>query len=154
MRGLNGKLAMAAMILAVGPMALAQDRSPSGTIAFSGGAIALGFGYSWGDGMLDFKGKKYPFSMDGLSIVDVGAASVEGSGEVYNMTSPQQLAGKYIAAGVGATIAGGGSVVALQNQNGVVIHAHCRIRMASSSTSTRPRKASSSISRQAESRFE
>ena len=122
MRRLNGKLAAAAMMLAIAPMALAQDHSPSGTIAFSGGAVALGFGYSWGSGTLDFKGKKYPFSMDGLSIVDVGAASIEGAGEVYNMTSPQQLAGNYVAAGVGATIAGGGSVVALQNQNGVVIH--------------------------------
>jgi hypothetical protein len=124
MRGLNRKLALAVMMLAIGPMALAQDRSPSGTLAFSGGAIAVGFGYSWGEGTLDFKGKKYPFSMDGLSIVDVGVASIEGSGEVYNMTSPQQLAGNYVAAGVGVTIAGGGSVVALQNQNGVVIHVH------------------------------
>ena len=124
MRGLNGKLALMAMMLVVGPMALAQDRVPSGKIAFSGGAVAIGVGYSWGSGTLDFKGKKYPFSMDGLSIVDVGAASIEGAGEVYNMTSPQQLAGNYVAAGAGATIAGGGSVVALQNQNGVVIHVH------------------------------
>jgi len=35
-----------AMMLALGPMALAQDRGPSGTIAFSGGAVALRFGYS------------------------------------------------------------------------------------------------------------
>jgi hypothetical protein len=124
MRGLNGKLALAVMMLAIGPMALAEDRSPSGTIAFSGGAVAVGIGYSWANGTLDFKGKKYPFSMDGLSIVDVGAASVEGSGEVYNLTNPQQFAGNYAAAGAGVTIAGGGSVVALQNQNGVVIHVH------------------------------
>lgn len=122
MRGLNGKLALAVMMLAIGPMALAQDRNPSGRIAFSGGAIAAGVGYSWGNGTLDFKGKKYPFSMDGLSIVDIGAASVDGAGEVYNMMSPQQFAGNYIAAEAGATIGGGGSVVVLQNQNGVVIH--------------------------------
>src|SRR4051812_34403509 len=105
MHGLRGKLALAVMILATGSMALAQDRSPSGTIAFSGGSVAVGFGYNWGSGTLDFKGKKYPFSMDGLSIVDVGVASIEGSGEVYNMTRLQQFAGNYVAAGVGATIA-------------------------------------------------
>ena len=122
MVGRKCKLTLAVMMLAIAPMALAQDRSPSGTIAFSGGAIAVGVGYSWGDGTLDFNGKKYRFSMDGLSIVDVGAATVEGAGEVYNMTSPQQFSGNYVAAGVGATIAGGGSVIALQNQDGVVIH--------------------------------
>ena len=35
MRGLNGKLALAVMMLAIGPMALAQDRSPAGTANFA-----------------------------------------------------------------------------------------------------------------------
>jgi hypothetical protein len=124
MRGLNSKIALVAFMLAAAPVALAQDHSPSGTIAFSGDAVGVGVGYSWGNGTLDFKGQKYPFAIDGVSVVDVGAASIEGSGDVYNMTSPQQLAGNYVAAGVGAAIAQGGSVVALQNENGVVIHVH------------------------------
>lgn len=124
MRGLNSKLALAAFLLAAAPAALAQDRGPSGTIDFSGNAVAIGIGYSWGNGTLDFQGQKYPFKIDGVSLVDVGAASFDGSGEVFNMTSPQQLAGTYVAAGVGAAIAQGGSLVALQNQNGVVIHLH------------------------------
>src|SRR5215471_5501954 len=123
MRTMN-KFAMVALVTAMAPMALAQDRTPSGTIAFSGGGVAVGVGYTWGDGTLDYKGKKYRFSMDGLSIVDVGAATIQGAGEVYNMNNPDQFSGNYVAAGVGVTIAGGGSVVALQNQNGVVIHIH------------------------------
>jgi type 1 fimbria pilin len=124
MRGLNSKLALVAFMLAAAPMALAQDRDPSGTIDFSGNAVAVGIGYSWGNGTLDFKGQKYPFTIYGVSLIDVGAASFDGSGDVYNITNPQQLAGNYVAAGVGAAIAQGGSVVALQNGNGVVIHLH------------------------------
>jgi len=124
MRGLNRNLVFAAFMLAAAPVALAQDHSPSGMIALSGNAVAVGIGYSWGNGTLDFHGEKYPFKIDGVSLVDVGAASFDGSGEVYNITSPQQLAGSYVAAGVGAAIAQGGSVVTLQNENGVVIHLH------------------------------
>lgn len=122
MRGLKSKLALVALMLAAAPMALAQDRGPSGTVAFSGSAVGVGIGYSWGNGTLDFHGGKYPFRIDGVSLVDVGAASFDGAGDVYNMTDPQQLAGTYVAAGVGGALAQGGSVVALQNQNGVVIH--------------------------------
>lgn len=121
MRGLK-TIAVAAFMLAAAPLALAQDGGPSGTMAFSGNAVAVGIGYSWGNGTLEFHGGKYPFAIDGVSLVDVGAARFDGSGDIYNMTSPQQLAGHYIAAGVGGALAEGGSLVALQNENGVVIH--------------------------------
>jgi hypothetical protein len=121
---MNKLATLTAVMMLVAPVAVAQDQTPSGTITFSGGAIAIGVGYSWGGGILDFQGKKCRFSMDGLSIVDIGAASIEGTGEVYNLKRAQQFAGNYVAAGIGATIVGGGSLVALTNQNGVVIHVH------------------------------
>jgi hypothetical protein len=123
MRGMSKSLVFASLIVAIAPFALAQDR-PDGKVTLSGGAIAAGIGYSWGNGTLDYQGKKYRFSIDGLSIVDVGASTIEGVGDVYNLKNPTQFAGNYVAAGVGATIAGGGSVVALENQNGVIIHLH------------------------------
>src|SRR5258705_6325015 len=94
------KAVLAALIFAVAPVALAQDSRPSGTITMSGGAVAVGVGYTWGNGVLDFNGKKYPFSLSGLSVVDVGAASIEGVGEVYNLRDPQQFSGNYVAGGV------------------------------------------------------
>ena len=124
MRLLSKKIALTALLLAAAPMALAEDRNPDGTITFSGGGVAAGIGYTWGDGVLDFQGKKYRFSLDGVSIVDVGVASIEGAGEVYHLQKPEQFAGNYTAAGAGIAIAGGGSVIALENQNGVVIHLH------------------------------
>ncbi len=124
MNRVNRKIVLATLVSVIAPMALAQDHTPSGTITLSGGAVAVGIGYTWGNGVLDFKGKKYAFTVDGLSVVDVGVANIEGAGEVYNLRDIQQFAGNYVAAGVGATIAGGASVVAMENQNGVVIHLH------------------------------
>jgi hypothetical protein len=123
---ISKKVVVAAlMVMAVSsPLALAQKQTADATIDFSGGAVAAGIGYSWGGGVLHFQGKDYPFSVGGLSVVDVGAASVTGSGEVFNLNNVADFSGNYIAAGAGATIAGGGSVAVLENQKGVVIHFH------------------------------
>lgn len=112
------------VITAGTPQAFAQKQTADATIDFSGGAVAVGIGYSWGSGVLHYMGKDYPFTVDGLSVVDVGATSVTGSGEVFNLNNVADFAGNYAAAGAGATIAGGGSVAALENQKEVVIHFH------------------------------
>lgn len=119
-------LAAAAVIATLGaaPMASAQDAAASGTLTFSGGSVAAGVGYTWGHGVLTYNNQKYPFTVEGLSVVDVGVADIEGAGEVYNLKSPADFSGDYVSAGVGATLAGGGSVAALENQNGVIIHFH------------------------------
>ena len=109
--------------LGAAPMAWAQDAA-NGTLTFSGGSVAAGIGYTWGHGVLTYNDQKYPFTVEGLSVVDVGIADIKGAGEVYNLKSPADFSGDYISAGVGATLAGGGSVAALENQNGVIIHFH------------------------------
>jgi hypothetical protein len=110
--------------IAVGPKVLADERGADATITFSGGGIAAGIGYTWGNGVLHYNGQDYPFTIHGLSVVDVGASHIEGAGEVYNLQSVDGFSGNYVAAGVGATLAGGGSVAALENQNGVIVHFH------------------------------
>jgi len=110
--------------LAIAPLAPAQTATPSAKASFSGGAVAAGVGYTWGSGVLSFHGKSYPFKVTGLSVNDVGVDHIEGVGEVYNLTRPEDFSGNYIAAGAGATFAGGGLVAALENQNGVIIHFH------------------------------
>jgi hypothetical protein len=123
---MNKRFVVAAlMMMAVSsPLAFAQKQTADATVDFSGGAVAAGIGYSWGSGVLHFQGKDYPFTVGGLSVVDVGASSVTGSGEVFNLNNVADFAGNYAAAGAGATIAGGGSVAVLENQNGVVVHFH------------------------------
>jgi hypothetical protein len=115
----------AAMIATLGAasVASAQDAA-NGTLTFSGGSVAAGVGYTWGHGVLKYNNQQYPFTVDGLSVVDVGIANVEGAGEVYNLKDPSTFSGNYVSAGAGATLAGGGSVAVLENQNGVIIHFH------------------------------
>ena len=126
MNWLNRKLLTAALLVGIGvsPMAGAQERDAAATLTFSGGSVAAGVGYTWGQGVLHYNGHRYPFKMDGLSVVDVGVARIEGAGEVFNLRELADFSGNYVAAGVGATLAGGGSVAALENQNGVIIHFH------------------------------
>jgi hypothetical protein len=113
----------AVALLALSPQAsMAQSDRPDATFEFSGGSVAAGIGYSWGHGTLHFQGKDYPFTANGLSIVNVGASSIKASGNVYHLTKVEDFPGNYTAISAGATVAGGGSVTAMQNQNGVVVH--------------------------------
>jgi len=99
----------------------AKTEHPSGTVSMSEGSVAAGIGFSWGSGVLTFQGKKHPFSVDGLSVGAVGISRATASGRVYHLNKLEDFAGNYTAVGAGATVAGGGSVTAMQNQNGVVI---------------------------------
>jgi hypothetical protein len=85
-------------------------------------SIAAGVGVSWGDGKLNFKGKDYPFSIEGLSLVDWGISKVNATGDVYNLTDVSKFGGTYVAAEAGLTLAGGMGGMVLRNQNGVIMH--------------------------------
>ena len=100
----------------------AQKATPSGKVSIESTSIAAGIGVSWGDGKLTFKGKDYPFSIEGLSLVDWGISKVSATGDVYNLTDAAKVAGTYVAAEAGLTLAGGMGGMVLRNQNGVVMH--------------------------------
>jgi hypothetical protein len=51
---------------------------------------------------------------------DVGASKIAAKGNVYHLNKLEDFDGNYTAATGGMTIAGGGSAIAMQNQNGVV----------------------------------
>jgi hypothetical protein len=97
----------------------AKQERPDATLRLSGGSFAAGIGFSWGKGTLTYKGKEYPISVNGLSIGKVGITGVTAVGEVYNLRKLKDFDGHYNAAGVGLTVAGGGSAAAMKNQNGV-----------------------------------
>lgn len=92
-----------------------------GTVTFTGGAVAIGIGFQWGNGTLTYQGQQYPFKLNGLSVVDVGVTRMTGTGTVRNLHNVADFSGNYVSVSAGATIAGGGSVTTLRNQNGVVI---------------------------------
>jgi hypothetical protein len=122
-----GALALGAVLLggcAAPPPAAAPvaGTDPStGTITFSGTAVAAGIGFQWGGGVLTYRGANYPFSVSGISVADVGIARVTGSGRVSNLRNLADFNGTFVAATAGATIGGGASAAVLRNQNGVTI---------------------------------
>ena len=117
------RFALFFLVMAVASTAVTAQRStPSGKVAMESTSIAAGVGVSWGDGKLTFKGKTYPFSIDGLSLVDWGISKAQANGDVYNLTDPAKLGGTYVAAEAGLTLAGGMGGMVLRNQDGVILH--------------------------------
>ena len=100
----------------------AEKATPSGKVSIQTKSIAIGVGVSWGDGKLSLKGKEYPFSIDGLSLVDLGISKADAVGEVYHLTDLDKFEGTYAAGEAGFALAGGVGGVVLRNQNGVVMH--------------------------------
>ena len=110
------------LVLALGTTAVpAQSPEPSGKVSIESTSIAAGIGVSWGDGILNFKGKQIRFSIDGLTLVDFGITKANAVGEVYNLTDPSKFEGNYVAGEAGFTLAGGMGGIAMRNQNGVVM---------------------------------
>jgi hypothetical protein len=91
-------------------------------IELSGGAVAAGIGFNWGSGTLIFQGEQYKLKVSGLSLASVGADEYTEIGNVTGLKTAQDINGVYTAVAAGATLAGGGSVTAMENQNGVTIH--------------------------------
>lgn len=117
------RFALFFLVMAVATTAVAaQKATPSGKVTMESTSIAAGIGVTWGDGKLTFQGKTYPFSIDGLSLVDWGISKAQANGDVYNLTDPAKLGGTYVAAEAGLTLAGGMGGMVLRNQDGVILH--------------------------------
>lgn len=94
----------------------------SGTVTLEGTAVAVGVGFSWGNGTLTmYDGSTHEFKISGLSVLDVGVTTIKATGEVFNLVQAKDLSGNYIAGAAGGTLIGGGSVAAMKNENGVVM---------------------------------
>jgi hypothetical protein len=121
LKKMTAKWLLALGAVAVFSTAMAADPAPSGTVTLSSKAVALGVGVSWGDGVLTFGGKTYPFSVEGLSVADLGVSSVTTSGDVFNLKKVEDFSGNFVAGEAGIAIAGGPTDQILKNQNGVVL---------------------------------
>ena len=121
LKKMTAKWLLAMGAVAVFSTAMAADPAPSGTVTLSSKAVAVGVGVSWGDGILTFGGKTYPFSVEGLSVADLGVSSVTTSGDVFNLKNVADFSGNFVAGEAGIAIAGGPTDQILKNQNGVVL---------------------------------
>ena len=89
-------------------------------VVFTKGGFIVGVG--GGEGVLVFRGKKYPFTVSGMSVgFTVGASTAKYVGRALNLKGPESIEGSYAAGGAGGAVAAGAGAVQLQNGNGVIL---------------------------------
>ena len=113
-------LTMTACLFLTG-LAVAQDKQPDATVELTQDQVAVGIGWSWGEGVLTYKGQKYPVTVQGLSVIDVGITKATAFGKVYGLKNLEDFNGNYTAATAEGTLGGGAGASTMKNQNGVVI---------------------------------
>jgi hypothetical protein len=99
---------------------LARAQTPDATLEFSAGSAAVGVGYTWASGTLNYGGESHPFRVNGLGTVDLDVP-IEAIGIVHHLARLQDFDGTYTEVEVNAELAGEGYTDALENQHGVVI---------------------------------
>jgi len=100
----------------------APSRAETGQVAvvFTKGGFIIGVG--GGEGVLTFRGKRYPFTVSGMSVgFTIGASTTKLVGRALNLSSPAAIEGAYSAIGAGGAVAAGAGGVQLQNANGVIL---------------------------------
>lgn len=90
------------------------------SVVFTKGGFIVDVG--GGQGVLTFRGKRYPFTVSGMSLgLSIGASTSKFVGKAFNLRRPGDLAGSYVTAGAGGAVAAGAGGVQLQNANGVIL---------------------------------
>jgi hypothetical protein len=102
----------------------APSNGPSATLSLESKSVAVGIGYSWGNGTLLYRGKRYPFKIDGLSVNKLGASRLNATGYVYNLHRLSDIEGTYTAIEASGTLGGGKGIATMKNGNDVRITLH------------------------------
>ena len=90
------------------------------SVVFTKGGFIVDVG--GGQGVLTFRGKRYPVTVSGMSLgLSIGASTSKFVGRALNLRWPGVLAGSYVVAGAGGAVAGGAGGAQLQNANGVIL---------------------------------
>lgn len=98
------------------------SRAETGQVAvvITKGGFIVGVGS--GEGVLLLRGKKYPFTVSGMSVgFTIGASTTKLVGRALNLRGPASIEGSYAVGGAGGAIAAGAGAVQLQNANGVIL---------------------------------
>jgi hypothetical protein len=116
-------------VLAVALLALfvcaaaSPSQADTGTVrvVFTKGGFIIGVG--GGEGVLFFRGHRYPFTVSGMSVgLTIGASTTQMSGHALHLRSPGDIQGSYSVIGAGGALAAGAGGVSLRNnQTGVVL---------------------------------
>lgn len=115
------RLALAALFAGI-TIFSSPSRADTGKVAvvFSKGGFIVGVG--GGEGVLILHGKRYPFTVSGMSVgFTVGASTTRLVGRALNLRGPASIEGSYATLGAGGAVAAGAGGVQLQNANGVIL---------------------------------
>jgi len=102
----------------------AKESKPDATLRLSFSSVAVGVGFSSGNGTLTYKGKSYPVKVKGMSVGKVGVTSSSAYGEVFNLKNLQDFNGHYDIGGAGTrgvTLGAGKTGTVMSNQAGVIV---------------------------------
>ena len=123
-RGLKAVL-FAAFVAATSAHAEAQTPSAPPAVArvsISQVQLAVVGSAAVGGGTLHFKGRNYPFTINGLGVGGLGVSKLEATGEVYQLARASDLEGIYGQVRVGWALANqGNGRIWLENDKGVVL---------------------------------
>jgi hypothetical protein len=121
MRRFCTNVALVALLAGVAGIST-PSRAETGQVAviFTKGGFIVGVG--GGEGLLILRGKRYPFTVSGMSVgFTIGASTTKFVGRALNLRGPASIEGAYSAIGAGGAIAAGAGGVQLQNANGVIL---------------------------------
>ena len=122
-RTLLGLLVAGSLLVALS-VSSTPAQVPDGTVKITSRMVAPGIGLSWGEGVLSFKGRDYPFTFKATGLfrdVDAKIAAAELSGRVFELKSLEDFNGNYQRV-ESETAAGGTAGAAMKNQKGVVVN--------------------------------
>lgn len=113
---------LAVAVTAAGlPAWRAQAAATDGTITLRAKSADVGVGWTWGNGILHWRGHNYPFTVKGLNVAAVGYSTVEAHGVVHNLKHLHDFDGTYASSTGSVTVDRGIEGEALINGNGVQI---------------------------------
>jgi len=113
----EGLIVVAALVLTGGLAWAAEDTT--GKVTIETMSAGVGLGVTWGDGVLEYHGEKYPFTMTSFDVGDIGVAKVIANGIVFNLKSVEDFSGMFAAVVAAGTFGGGAGSGAMYSNNRV-----------------------------------
>jgi len=108
------------VLLACGLASPSKADTGAVSVVFTKGGFIVGVG--GGEGVLFFRGHRYPFTVSGMSVgFTIGASTTKLSGKALNLNAAADIQGSYAAIGAGGALAAGAGGVQLQNEKGVIL---------------------------------
>lgn len=122
-RTLLGFLIVGSLLVALN-IPSAPGQVPDGTVKITSRMVAPGVGLSWGEGVLTYKGRDYPFTFKATGLfrdVDTKIAAAELSGQVFDLKKPEDFGGNYQKVEMRTSESDSTNRATMKNRNGVVV---------------------------------